>query len=57
VEFESAAAHGMAWHKIFNGAQGTVIVMRTANTAPQNWQRRGAEATAVARSLICNSSK
>ncbi len=53
VEWESASVRGTAWYKIFPEPTGAVIIMRTANTAPANWQRRGAEASAVARSLIC----
>lgn len=53
VEYETAKQHGMAWYSVLPGPSGYVITMRTANTGPDAWQRRGGEASSVARSVTC----
>jgi len=55
VEFQNSVSHGVAFYEVFpSGNGGYVIVMRTANSAPADWQKRGMEASAVARSLHCH---
>ncbi len=56
VEYQSATNHGVAFWEVFPaGRGGYMIVMRTAGTGavPGQWQKKGAEAMAVARSLHC----
>ena len=56
IEYQTASVHGVAfWQVIPVGRGGFMIVLRTAGTgsAPGLWQRKGAEAMAVARSLRC----
>ena len=56
IEYQSATNHGVAyWQVIPAGKGGFMIVLRTAGTgaAPGMWQKKGAEAMAVARSLRC----
>jgi hypothetical protein len=46
---------GLALYQVFPMANnGYVLVLRTAATVPQAWQRDGALASAVARSIRCN---
>ena len=56
VEYLSATNHGVAFYQVIPaGADGAMIVMRTAGTSasPGYFEKRGAEAMAVARSLHC----
>jgi hypothetical protein len=56
IEYQSATNHGVAyWQVLSNGMGGFLITMRTAGTggAPGLFERRGAEAMAVARYLHC----
>ena len=56
LEYVSATNHGVAFYQVIPaGGDGYMIVMRTAGTgtSPGQWEQRGAEAMAVARSLVC----
>jgi hypothetical protein len=56
LEFQNSNGHGVAfWQVIPTGPGGFMIVLRTAETANTQglWQKRAAEAMAVARSLHC----
>jgi hypothetical protein len=56
LEYQSATNYGVAFYQpIPASADGYMIVMRTARTGtgPGLWEKRGAEAMAVARSLEC----
>ena len=56
LEYRSATNRGVAfWNVMSNGAGGFMITMRTAGTgaAPGLFEKRGAEAMAVARYLHC----
>ena len=51
---QSPALKGVVAYKVFDtGDGGYVVVMRSAGAAPAVWNRYGAEATTVARSLEC----
>ena len=55
-EYQSATNHGVAFYQVIPaGADGAMIVMRMGgtSTAPGLWEKRSAEAMAVARSLRC----
>lgn len=56
LEYQTPTNHGVAFYQVIpEGADGAMIVMRTAGTGtgPGMWERRAAEAMAVARSLRC----
>ena len=56
IEYQSATNHGVGYYQVIPaGAGGYMIVLRTAGTgnAPGMWQKKAAEAMAVARSLHC----
>jgi hypothetical protein len=55
LEYQSARNHGVAFYQAIPLGGGYVIVMRTAGTGtgPGLWEKRGAEAMAVARSVAC----
>ncbi|MGO8816008.1 MAG: hypothetical protein ACLQVG_15300 [Terriglobia bacterium] len=56
LEYVSATNHGVAFYQaIPAGGDGYMIVMRMAGTgtSPGQWEKRSAEAMAVARSLVC----
>lgn len=56
LEYMTATNHGVAFYQVIPaGADGDMIVMRLAGTSasPGLWEKRGAEAMAVARSLHC----
>jgi hypothetical protein len=55
IPYQTGQAEGMAfWQVIPMQAGGAMVVMRTAYAASGHWRERGAEASAVARSLRCN---
>jgi hypothetical protein len=55
ISYQTSQAEGMAfWQVIPMQAGGAMVVMRTAYAASGHWRERGAEASAVARSLRCN---
>jgi len=56
LDYVSATNHGVAFYQVIPaGADGYMIVMRMAGTgtSPGQWEKRGAEAMAVAHSLVC----
>lgn len=56
LEYVSATNHGVAFYQVIPaGGDGYMIVMRMAGTgtSPGQWEKRGAEAMAVARSMVC----
>ena len=56
IEYQSPTNHGVAFYQVIPaGGGGFMIVMRTAGTgvSPGQWEKRAAEAMAVARSLRC----
>jgi hypothetical protein len=56
LEYQSPTNHGVAFYQVIPASGvGYMIVMRMAGTgnAPGLWEKRGAEAMAVARSLVC----
>jgi hypothetical protein len=54
ISYQTASYEGMAFYQVIaTGRGGYMVVMRTAVTAPGQWKWRGAEASAVARSLRC----
>jgi len=56
LEYLTATNHGVAFYQVVPaGGDGAMIVMRLAGTSasPGQWESRGAEAMAVARSLVC----
>jgi hypothetical protein len=53
VEYLGQTSHGIAFYEVFPSGPGDyTIVLRLATTAPSNWQQRGSEAVAIARSAI-----
>lgn len=55
IPFQTAQTEGMAfWQVIPTQMNGYMVVLRTAYTATGYWRSRGAEASAVVRSLRCN---
>ena len=55
ISYQTRQTDGMAfWQVIPTQAGGAMVVMRTAYSASGTWSARGAEASAVARSLRCN---
>src|SRR5262245_59557537 len=51
---QSPALKGVVAYKVFDGGNGAyVVLMRTAGAPPAAWDRHGAEATAVSRSIQC----
>ena len=55
VPYRTTETQGMAYYQVIPAqAGGSMVVLRTAYTALGFWDRRGAEAAAVARSLRCN---
>ncbi len=55
LPYRTAETQGMAYYQVIPAQQGGwMVVLRTAYTALGFWDRRGAEASAVARSLRCN---
>ena len=56
LEYQTPTNHGVAFYQVIPaGGDGYMIVMRMAGTGtgPGLWEKRGAEAMAVARSLRC----
>jgi hypothetical protein len=56
LEYQNSNSHGVAfWQVISTGQGGFMVVLRTAQTAttPGVFEKRGAEAMGVARSLRC----
>ena len=55
ISYQTSQAEGMAfWQVIPMQAGGAMVVLRTAYAASGHWRERGAEASAVARSLRCS---
>lgn len=55
LPYRTSEAQGMAYYQVIPAqAGGSMVVLRTAYTALGFWDRRGTEASAVARSLRCN---
>ena len=55
LPYRTTETQGMAYYQVIPAqAGGWMVVLRTAYTALGFWDRRGAEASAVARSLRCN---
>ncbi len=54
IEYQNSVSRGVLWYEVFPAGRGSfVIVARQANSAPNVWDRVGAEASAVARSMHC----
>ena len=56
LEYTTPTNHGVAFYQVIPaGAEGAMVVMRQAGTSisPGQWESRGPEAMAVARSLVC----
>jgi hypothetical protein len=51
IDYQNSVSRGVVWYEVF---PAFVIVARQANSAPGAWDRVGAEASAVARSMHCN---
>jgi hypothetical protein len=54
VSYRNDQNEGMAFYEVFPFQGGAMILMRQAATSPGQWKARGAEASAVARSMRCN---
>ena len=54
VSFRLPQSEGVAFYQVLPVPGGSMVVLRTASTLTGNWATRGAEASAVARSLHCN---
>ncbi len=54
VPFRLPASEGVAFYQVMPVPGGAMVALRTATTLTGNWAARGAEASAVARSLHCN---
>jgi hypothetical protein len=54
VPYRNDQNEGMAFYEVFPFQGGAMILMRQAATSPGQWKVRGAEASAVARSMRCN---